>query len=731
MFAEVIVDISNSEVDRIFDYSVGDSGAQKGSRVKVPFGNRTIEGYVIDLKETSELNPAKIKDIAETLDDMPVIGEEMLSLMRFMTEKYNLRLVDVLRLFIPSQMRGGRVKELTKQYARLNPDFENVPVEEFIRPSAKSQAEIYEHLKTVGKDSTAEINKNFSAAALRNLTMRGIVLIESAEVKRTPYKFLSGNDKKVVLTEAQRAVADAICEKSDTYLLHGVTGSGKTEVYMECISRMLEKGKTAIMLVPEISLTPQVLKNFRLRFGENVALLHSALSAGERFDEWRRLLKGEAKVCVGARSAIFAPLKNVGVIIVDEEHDNSYVSESNPRYSALRVAAFRREYNGCSLVLGSATPSIESYYNAKIGEYKLLELPERINKRALPQISVVNMCSEIYDGNNSLFSRRLESELHECMDGGNQAIIFINRRGYSSFMMCRSCGYVAKCTDCDVSLVYHREENVLKCHYCGNRYAALDICPQCKSPHIKQGYVGTERVKEQLEKMFPDKTVLRMDNDTTRGKDAHTEILSKFAKKEADILVGTQMIAKGHDFPDVTLVGIVDADMSLHFSDYRSAERTFQLITQVSGRAGRDKKTGKVVLQTYTPNHYVYKYAVNNDYKSFFDKECNLREVTKYPPFSTVVRVLVSSQSESDAMDALKNIFDRVKPLAESDKSAFAYLGAMRSPLKRIQNKFRVQILARITENADKYISEIYGIVNDAENSKVSCFVEINPANLS
>ena len=731
MFAEVIVDISNSEVDRIFDYSVGSSGAQVGSRVKVPFGNRTIEGYVIDLKETSDLDSAKIKEITETIDPEPVIGEEMLSLMRFMADKYNLRLVDVLRLFIPSQMRGGRVKELTKQYARLNPEYDNIPTEEFIRPSAKSQTEIYEHLKAVGKDSTTEINKNFSAAALRNLTMRGIVLIENAEVLRTPYKSLGGSDKSVVLTESQTAAVEAICGGSDTYLLHGVTGSGKTEVYMACISRMLALGKTAVMLVPEISLTPQVLKNFRLRFGENVALLHSALSAGERFDEWRRLLKGEAKVCVGARSAIFAPLKNLGVIIVDEEHDSSYVSESNPRYSALAVAEFRRKYNGCSLVLGSATPSIESYYAAKKGEYKLLELPERINKRALPQISVVNMCAELYDGNNSLFSRKLEAELHECMDGGNQAIIFINRRGYSSFMMCRSCGYVAKCSDCDVSLVYHREENVLKCHYCGNRYTALDVCPECKSPHIKQGYVGTERVKEQLEKMFPNKTVLRMDNDTTRGKDAHTEILSSFARREADILVGTQMIAKGHDFPDVTLVGIVDADMSLHFSDYRAAERTFQLITQVSGRAGRDKKPGRVVLQTYTPNNYVYKYAVNNDYKSFFEKECNLREVTKYPPFSTVVRVLVSSVNENDAMDALKNIFDRVKPLAEDNKSAFAYLGAMRSPLKRIQNKFRVQILARITENADEYIKEIYKIVNAADNQKISCFVEINPANLS
>lgn len=485
------------------------------------------------------------------------------------------------------------------------------------------------------------------------------------------------------------------------------------------------------MLVPEISLTPQVLRSFRSRFGDNVALLHSGLSVGERFDEWRRLLDGRAKVAVGARSAIFAPLSNIGLIIIDEEHDSSYVSESNPRYITHEVAAFRAQFNRCKLLLGSATPSIESYYHAQKGDYKLLELPERVNKKQLPEMEIVNMCKEVYDGNNGVFSRLLVSELTECMARGEQAIIFINRRGYSSYMMCRSCGYVAKCEQCDVSLVYHKEENVLKCHYCGNRYAVLDECPQCHSSSIKRGFVGTQAIVEQLYKLFPDKKILRMDNDTTQNKNSHAAILGEFASGKASILVGTQMIAKGHDFPNVTLVGIVDADMSLHFADYRACERTFQLITQVAGRAGRDTKPGKVVLQTYSPNHYVYRFAAKNDYKGFYEKECNLREVTKYPPFSKIVRVLVSGESEELCSRTLKGIFDDITVLSRDNRGSFAYFAAMKSPVKRIQNKYRVQILMRIVSCFDKIIGNVYNIVDKHTVSKVSVFVEINPNNLS
>lgn len=733
MVAEVIVDISNSEVDRIFDYTLDGSpdDVRAGFRVLVPFGRQTVEGYVIGIKEKSEFS--SLKPIIKKLDAYPVITEEMLALMNFMTKAYHLRKVDVLRLFIPSQMRGGKVKELTVKYASIAEEYRDKDEMLFIRPSAQAQLDLFYHLSECGRDSVTELNKNFSAAALRNLVSRGIVVLVEEEELRVPYSQINKEKvKEVTLTPAQSKVVSEVCsDGSGTYLLHGVTGSGKTEVYMRCISFVLERGKTAVMLVPEISLTPQVLRSFRSRFGDNVALLHSGLSVGERFDEWRRLLDGRAKVAVGARSAIFAPLSNLGLIIIDEEHDSSYVSESNPRYITHEVAAFRASFNGCKLLLGSATPGIESYYHACQGDYKLLELPERVNRKQLPEMEIVNMCKEVYDGNNGVFSRRLISELTDCMARGEQAIIFINRRGYSSYMMCRHCGYVAKCEQCDVSLVYHKEENVLKCHYCGNRYAVLDECPQCHSASIKRGFVGTQAIVEQLSQLFPDKKILRMDNDTTQNKNSHAAILGEFASGKASILVGTQMIAKGHDFPNVTLVGIVDADMSLHFADYRACERTYQLITQVAGRAGRDTKPGKVVLQTYSPHHYVYRFAANNDYKGFYEKECNLREVTKYPPFSKIVRVLVSGESEELCSRTLKGIFDDISVLSRDNRGSFAYFAAMKSPVKRIQNKYRVQILMRIVSGFDKIIGNVYNIVDKHTVSKVSVFVEINPNNLS
>lgn len=732
MIAEVIVDISNSEVDRIFDYSFSSPYVQKGSRVTVPFGNRKSEGYVIGIKENTSVPPDKLKGIIETLDDRPVIGEEMLELMRYMCERYHLRIVDALRLFIPAQMRGGRIKELKKRFVKIAADYLNANPQTFIRASAKAQREVFDYVLDCKEADTAYLGKEYSAAAVKNLIERGIFELFEKGVRRTPYSAIECNENGVSLTHTQKSVVETVCgESNKTFLLHGVTGSGKTEVYMRCIADTLASGKTAVMLEPEISLTPQVLKNFRARFGDSVAILHSGLSAGERFDEWRRLLCGEAKVAVGARSAIFAPLKNVGLIIIDEEHDSSYISDSNPRYSTVEVASFRAKYNGCNLLMGSATPSVESYYKAKIGEYKLLEMKERIAGRPLPDIEIVNMCDELRCGNNGFMSRRLKSELSDCMEEGNQAIIFINRRGFSSFVMCPSCGYVAKCERCDVSLVYHRDENVLKCHYCNNRYEPLDMCPECHNTHLRQGYIGTQKVAAEIAGLFPNKKVLRMDNDTTQNKDAHLEILGKFGSGEADILVGTQMIAKGHDFPNVTLVGIIDADMSLHFADYRAAERTFQLITQVAGRAGRDVKAGRVVLQTYSPNNYVYKLAARNDYKSFFDKECNLREVTKYPPFSKIVRILITSESEEDAFKALKADFDNINALAREYGDCFAYLSAMKSPVKKIQNRYRVQIIARIVNDFDCIIKKIYSITDANKTNRTQCFVEINPSNMS
>lgn len=734
MIAQVIVDISNSEVDRVFDYAIDDfPDAKEGFRVMVPFGRMNIEGYIVQLKDRTDCPPEKLKKVASVLDPYPVINEELMQVCRFMVDKYHLRMVDVLRLCLPSQMRTGKVKELTIKIAAVSDEYKDKDTSEFIRPSAVAQMEIYNHLLQSGPLPVTELCKEFSASALRNLISRGIVVAKEEGRMRTPY--IGDDDDKqppYELTEQQSAALKKIQSFSnETILLHGVTGSGKTEVYMRCISDVLKDNKTAMMLVPEISLTPQVLRTFRTRFGRNVAILHSGLSAGERFDEWRRILSGDAKVVVGARSAVFAPVRNLGIIIIDEEHDPSYVSESNPRYFTHEVAQERARICGCNLILGSATPSIESYYSAKTGKYKLVEMKTRVNAGPLPKIDIVDMCREVYDGNNGLFSRLLNSKLDECMKKGDQAIIFINRRGYSSYMMCRSCGYVAKCVDCDVSLVYHKDENVLKCHYCGNRYKVLDECPVCHSENIKRGFVGTQQVVELLSQRYPDVGILRMDNDTTQTKDAHLDILSKFRQKKAHILVGTQMIVKGHDFPDVTLVGIVDADMSLHFADFRATERTYQLITQVAGRAGRADKPGEVVLQTYSPRHYVYRYIVNGDYAGFYEKEINLREVTKYPPFSRIVRVLVSCENEQLAHDVLKKIFDRLSGDFKGKRDSIAYFAAMKSPVKRISNKYRVQILVRIVRDEENITRQIYEAVDEYTIPKVSVFVEINPNNLS
>lgn len=731
MIARVIVDISAGDVDRVFDYASID-GVSRGSRVSVPFGNREIEGYVLDLAETTDVPADKLKSIISTLDDRPIVSEEFLALCKYMTERFHLRKIDVFRLFLPAKMRGGRIKALEKNVVSIAPEYEDRDPALFIKSSAHSQHEVFEYVREVGSAEQSYLNANFSAAAVRNLVGRGVFCLRREVVMRTPYANIVQKDDNVTLTAEQCAAVDTIMTSDKPTLLFGVTGSGKTEVYLKAIQKTLEAGRTAIMLVPEISLTPQVMRVFRSRFGDEVALLHSGLSDGERFDEWRRLLLGEAHVAVGARSAIFAPLDNVGLIVIDEEHDGSYISESNPRYITRDVAMFRAKYNGARLVMGSATPSAESFYRARLGKYTLSRLPNRVNKREMPSIEIVNMCNETLYGNSGMFSAKLVTALDECLNAGNQAILFLNRRGYSSYVMCRKCGYVAKCEDCDVSLVYHKEENILKCHYCQRRYAMLDLCPQCKSPHIKQGYMGTERVVEQVGKLFPSARVIRMDNDTTRTKDAHLKLLGDFAAGNADILVGTQMVAKGHDFANVTLVGIIDADMSLHFADYRAVERTFQLITQVAGRAGRESKPGRVILQTYTPGHYVYRFATAYDYEGFYEKEINLLQATGFPPFTEILRILISCENEGTALDATKLAIDSVRAIADERKDDFIYLNAMRSPKKRIQTKHRMQVLMRIKPDCGVR-ERVYAVADEVIEKfpQVTCFTEINPNDLS
>ena len=522
-------------------------------------------------------------------------------------------------------------------------------------------------------------------------------------------------------------------EKTDktVTLVHGVTGSGKTAVYLELIRRAVAAGKSAIMLVPEISLTPQMFSQLKAAFGDSCAILHSGLSAGERFDEWWRLRAKEAVVAVGARSAIFAPVENLGIIVIDEEHDASYLSESAPRYNTFDIAKFRAEFNGAKLVLGSATPSVETYLKAKNGEFSLVKMPTRINGKDLPEMIVADMRAEVRRGNNSAFSSALNAELRRCLEEGNQAIIFLNRRGYSQHIVCRECGYVAKCENCDVALNYHSVGNVLKCHYCGATYKMLSACPDCGGIHINYVGTGTQKVVEDIKKLYPSARILRMDNDTTSGKEGHLKILKAFSERTADVLVGTQMIAKGHDFPSVTLVGILDADMSLFFSDFRSGERTYQLITQVAGRSGRADEKGVVVLQTYCPDNPVLQFAIKYDYEGFFERENLLRKTTLFPPYSNIVRVMVEGENEERSVDVLHTVYVKLKELYENQRAAFLFFNKMKSPIKRLKNKFRYQVLMRIRADRDDVLNEVYSRSLPYSDKSVLVYVEVNSSNLS
>lgn len=723
MYAQVIVDIAHSQVDRIFEYSCPDN-VKVGSRVRVPFGGRVIDGFVIAISDTCSVLLEKVKPICSVFDELPALVPECFSLMERISSRFRVPKAASLRLFVPSEMRLGKVREAYKNYVVLKDG--NVP----LNKSAKKQAEIIAFLNTVCEFELSELAERFGRGAVNALAEKGAVAIEKRQIKRNPFPDMDRDELPKTPTPAQIAAIESVENSNKTVqLIHGVTGSGKTEIYLQIIAREIAKGKTAIFLVPEISLTPQMLAQLRARFKGEAAILHSGLSAGERFDEWWRLRSGEAKIAIGARSAIFAPLENLGAIIIDEEHDSSYVSESAPRYSTVDIAKWRAEYNGCKLILGSATPSVESYLKAVDGEYNLIAMPERINKKPMPEIIIADMRKEVKRGNNSAFSLAFREELQKTLDEGNQAIIFLNRRGYSQTVICRDCGYVAKCEHCDVSLTYHSEDNCLKCHYCGARYKMLEACPECGGRHVRYSGTGTQRVVADLRELFPQSKILRMDNDTVSGKDGHYKILSKFAAHEADILVGTQMIAKGHDFPAVTLVGILDADMSLHFSDYRSGERTFQLITQVSGRSGRAGAPGKVVLQTYCPENYILRYAISYDYAGFFANEKEIRKATLFPPYSLICRIMVTGEDDKLALAALKEVYFAAEELKGAYPDEFLFLNRMHSPIKRIQGKHRYQVLMRL--QSYKLLPRIYDIAVKNSTGSVLCYVEENPTNLS
>ena len=762
LIAKVVVDVATGETNQLYDYIVPvewEKIVERGMRVGVPFGNRYVLGYIIDLTAETAYPVHKLKPLAELLDASPVLTEELLALGNWLSETTLSLKVTAYQAMIPAALKGkvdkqfvltdGPVPEEVRKYfgkrkiipfaemindksaaEKINDWLKNEYIQ--VRYTVKNKVaakkekiisingtdeEIEKFLAALHKRSEKQRQlllymKEHKEVPLRQIIENNIatrttvktliekkILIESErEVYRHPYADENEKrPKKLDLTKKQQKVLAPILQTIEnhehrTFLLHGVTGSGKTEIYMQAIERVLKKGKEAIILVPEISLTPQMVARFKGRFGKKVAVMHSGLSVGEKYDEWRKMAKKEVSVVVGARSAIFAPFTNIGIIIIDEEHEASYKQEESPKYHARDVAIYRAKYHSCPVVLGSATPSLESYARALKGRYELLTLNERVNQMQLPKVHVVDMREELRDGNRSMFSRALFEKMVDRLKKNEQIVLFLNRRGHSTFVMCRDCGYVPACPHCDISFTYHKTNHSLHCHYCGKEERFMNVCPSCQSPHIRFFGAGTQKVEEQLAKILPEARVIRMDVDTTRKKGAHEKLLNRFAKGEGDILLGTQMIAKGLDFPNVTLVGVLAADSMLYLPDFRAAERTFQLLMQVSGRAGRHELAGEVIIQTYTPNHYSIEYVKRHDYEKFFYHEMQLRKANGYPPYYYLTIVTVSHPELKETVQTTEKISRFLKN--ELSKET-AVLGPVASPIVRLKDRYRYQCMIK------------------------------------
>jgi len=744
-FCQVIVDITHEDVDRVFTYRVPQGmNICPGMRVHVPFGRtRRVEGVVVDLAEECDLPPERIKDISDTLEDYPAILPCLLDLAKEIKATSFCTLAQALRLMIPAQMRGERIHEKTKEYAVLTVDPAVRGQVLASQSRAPKRAAVLKLLMDAegGEMPCEALHKQLGdyRPALNMLGKMGFVRLEKRETLRSPYgamERLSSQDP--ILTSQQQEVLSVLLPAIEAgkgeFLLYGVTGSGKTEVFIRAVRRTAQLGKTAIVLVPEIALTPQMVMWFRSRFGEDAAVLHSRLSPGERYDEWRRIRRGDVRVVIGARSAIFAPIENVGLIIIDEEHEQSYIADNTPRYDARELARMRCGREGAALLLASATPSMRTFALAGRGDLSLLEMPRRVKNRPMPEVHVIDMRQELAQGNRSVFSGAMLDSLKRCMDAGKQAILFVNRRGYSTFVSCRSCGYVVTCPQCDVSMTYHSTEHVLRCHYCGQEQNVPMVCPECESKYIKYFGTGTQRVEEEVRRYFPDIPVLRMDNDTTRAKDAHEALISKFRRGEAKILVGTQMIAKGLDFPNVTMVGIIAADAMLKLPDYRSAERTFQLLTQVSGRAGRSDMPGEVILQTYDPDHYAIESASRQDYRSFYEQEMHRRKRSLYPPYTLIARLLYEADREQDAQSAAESAMRQMEAFLERRSYLRKYVVSLRvmpCPVKRIKGKTRWQVAMKIVDKS--VCQEAVGKMSEIAQAPLencACVCQVNPASM-
>ncbi|RCX23063.1 replication restart DNA helicase PriA [Fontibacillus phaseoli] len=806
--AKVIVDVPSRETDRPFDYLIPDEmqgWIEIGSRVGVPFGRRTVQGFVLSLHQESGMDPRRMKPVQELLDLMPPLPRDLVKLAEWMSRKYACSMISALQAMIPAALKGkaeryisvsgfegedevepeaegSRAKDLFAIPTMLTGEEEEIvayvkasgqvtmdhlsgrypdrageikgliqrgiltesqmikdkvrkktvktvvavvsgeEAEEALKSfsgQARRQKEVLQFLLEVGAPLTLQevlSTLRVTAGTVSKLTEKGFAVIEDVEVFRDPYqgrRFKSS--EPLERTPEQEVVFGKVTEVLDdrsygVFLLHGVTGSGKTEVYLQTIERCISLGRQAIVLVPEISLTPQMVERFKGRFGGKVAVMHSRLSTGERYDEWRKIREGRVQVAIGARSAVFAPFADLGLIVMDEEHETSYKQEETPKYHARDVAVMRARQHEAAVILGSATPSLESYHAARSRADDdfaplLLEMKQRPSGSRLPGVHIVDMREELRDGNRSMFSRALHEGISSRLEKGEQTVLFLNRRGYSTFVMCRTCGYVAGCPECDISLTYHQKSNNLRCHYCGYAVPAPSVCPECGSEHIRYFGTGTQRVEGELAKLFPGIRVIRMDVDTTTEKGSHEKLLQAFREKKGDVLLGTQMVAKGLDFPDVTLVGVIAADTALNFPDFRSAEKTFQLLTQVAGRAGRHQLPGEVFIQTYMPEHYSIIHASGHDYGSFVREELNHRKTLHYPPYSRLILVTLSHEQLPLLLRMAENFAGDLRAKAQRlgwygnldrfAEEALDILGPVASPIPRIKNRYRFQCMVK------------------------------------
>lgn len=733
LYAEIILNSEAIEIDRPFTYKVPLDMEEKvkvGQIVKVPFGVRSkpVEGFILDLKAEEEMKVSfKMKSILSVENEEPVITEDDLKLINFLREEYLCKYIDAIRLLIPVGILKGAKSKSRNVIVFINDNLEKIK-------NKDGYIEIIDFIKrNTGKYTKTELSKEhgFSIYKLNKLMEHGLIKSEEEIVFRYNTREYNKDVQKNLTVEQSMAIKEIEESEENLILLKGVTGSGKTEVYMRIVEKTLEEGKSAIVLVPEIALTPQMIERFKGRFGSNVALFHSKLSDGERFDEWYRVKEGKASLIIGARSAIFLPTKNLGLIIIDEEHENTYKSDQNPKYQTKEVAEYIAKLKGCKVILGSATPTIESYYRAISGEMKLVELNHRVDNKPMPKMMLVDMREELRSGNKSLFSRRLYASMKEKLEKGEQIILFLNRRGFSTFVSCRSCGYVFHCEDCDISMTYHKN-GFLVCHYCGKTKKQPNLCPKCGSKYVKFFGAGTERVEEEVRRYFKNARILRMDVDTTRAKDSHEKIYNAFKAREADILIGTQMVSKGLDFPNVTLVGILAADMSLNLPDYRAAERSFQIITQVAGRAGRGDKEGEVIVQTYTPEHYSLQYAKKYDYENFYEKEFTIRAMMGYPPFGRILLINGSGKNEDELRKQMIYLGEKVKEKAE-EFGGLEVLGPTPCIIYRIKENYRWQIIIK-GEFSSKFSKSIKDILYDKANNvynDIRVSMDINPNSLS